>query len=148
MTRRTRSSGRSAASGSRRLSSSRIRYERKDEKWIEGRPELTRLGDVVANRIPDCTGPHRRLFVVCRADTTNRTRRPIFERQTFNAIEFGDVVRHQPEPEAAGVSGNEEIVGADHLASLPQVSTDLRVVGSSVVWKIEDCDVRKKGLEG
>ena len=72
---------------------------------------------------------------MCRADTTNRTRRPIFERQTFNTIEFGDVVRHQPEPEAAGVSSNEEIVGADHLASFLQVSTDLRVVGSSVVGK-------------
>lgn len=89
-----------------------------------------------------------RLLIVYCADTTNRTRHPIFERQTFDAIEFRDVVRHQPEPEAACVSGNEEIVGADHLASFLQVSTDLRVVGGSVVWKIEDCDVRKKGLEG
>src|SRR6266540_4071575 len=95
-----------------------------------------------------CEGPHRRLFIVCRADTTNRTRHPIFERQTFNAIEFSDVVRHQPEPEAAGVSGNEEIVGADHLASFIQVSTDLHVVDSSVVWEFEDRDVRKKRLEG
>jgi hypothetical protein len=31
-----------------------------------------------------------RLLIVCRADTTNRTRRPVFERQTFNTIEFGD----------------------------------------------------------
>src|SRR3954453_21402246 len=78
-----------------------------------------------------CTGPHRRLFVVCRPDTTNRTRRPILERQTFNAIEFGDVVRHQSEPEAAGVGGNKEVIGADHLPSFLQVSTVLRVVGSS-----------------
>ena len=91
---------------------------------------------------------HRRLFVVCRADTANRTRRPIFERQTFHAIEFGDVVRDQSEPEAAGVSGNEEIIGADHLASFLQVSTDLRVVGSRVVGKLEDRDVGKKRVEG
>jgi hypothetical protein len=69
------------------------------------------------------------------------------ERQTLHASEFGDVVRDQPEPEAACVSGNEEIVGADHLASFLEVSTDLRVVGGRVVRKLEDGDVRKKGLE-
>jgi hypothetical protein len=37
-------------------------------------------------------------------------------------------------PRPAGVSGNEEIVAADHLASFLEVSTDLRVVGSSVVF--------------
>jgi hypothetical protein len=36
----------------RQFAAGRIRYERKDEKGIEGRPELTRLGDVVGNRIP------------------------------------------------------------------------------------------------
>ena len=88
-----------------------------------------------------------RLFIVCRADMTHRMRRPIFELQTFDTMEFADIVRHQPEREAPGVSGNEEIVGADHLASLLQISTDLRVVGSSVVGKFQDSDVRKKRVE-
>ena len=72
----------------------------------------------------------------------------ILERQTLHAVEFGDVVRDQPEPEAACVSGNEEIVGADHLASSLQISTDLGVVSSSVVRKLQDRNVLKKRLKG
>lgn len=46
------------------------------------------------------------------------------------------------------MSGDEEIVGADHLASFLQVSTDLRVVRSSVIRKRQNRDVRKKRLKG
>ena len=50
-------------------------------------------------------------------------------------------------PRPACVSGNEEIVGANHLASFLQVSTDLRIVDSRVVGKLQDGDVRKKRVE-
>src|SRR5207237_9142704 len=43
-----------------------------------------------------------------------------FERQTSDA----DVVGDEPEPEAACMSGNEQIVAADRLASFLQVGTD------------------------
>jgi hypothetical protein len=46
------------------------------------------------------------------------------------------------------VSRDEEIIGADHLASLLQVSAKLRVMGSSVVRKLQDSDVGKKRLQG
>ena len=46
-------------------------------------------------------------------------------------------------------SRNEEIIGADHLASFLQVSRDLRVVGSSVVGKtLGPRRVWKKRVEG
>src|SRR5687767_12625871 len=68
-----------------------------------------------------------RLFVVFRARTTNG-QRPVLQRQPFHAAELGGVVRDEPEPKTACVSGYEEIVGADHLAPCFQVSTDLRIV--------------------
>src|SRR5688572_8888009 len=88
----------------------------------------------------------RRLFVVSRARTTNR-KRPVLERQPFHAAELGGVVRDEPEPETAGVRGNEEIVGADHLAPFLQISTYLSIVGRGVLWKLEDLDVRQERLQ-
>ena len=72
---------------------------------------------------------------------------PVLERHPFHTIEFGDVVRDQPESEAARVSGNEEIVGANHLVAFLQVSADMSVMGSSVVGKVQDRDVGKKRLQ-
>ena len=45
------------------------------------------------------------------------------------------------------MSGNEEIVGADHLTQFFEVSTYLGVVGSRLVWKLESLDVREERLE-
>jgi hypothetical protein len=56
------------------------------------------------------------LFVVSRPSTTNGEH-PVLERQPFHAAELGGIVRDKPDPEAAFVSGNEEIVGSGHLTS-------------------------------
>lgn len=45
------------------------------------------------------------------------------------------------------MSGNEEIVGANHLAAFFQGSADLSVMSSSVVGKVQDRDVGKKRLQ-
>ena len=45
------------------------------------------------------------------------------------------------------MSGDEEIVGADHLAAFLQISTNLRVVSGCVVVELQDRDVRKKRLK-
>jgi hypothetical protein len=49
----------------------------------------------------------RLTVVVSRARTTYR-KRPILKRQPAYAAELGGVVCDEPEPETAGVSGNEE----------------------------------------
>jgi hypothetical protein len=59
------------------------------------------------------------------------------------AAELGGLVRNEPEPEAARVSGNEEIVGSDHLASFLQLRASLDVVGRVIVGKHEHLDVGK-----
>ncbi len=78
---------------------------------------------------------HRRLFIAFRAIPRNWTC-PVLQAQPFHATEPGDVVRDQLEPEAACMRGDEQVVGADHLTALLQVSSDLSVVGRSVVWKL------------
>ena len=45
------------------------------------------------------------------------------------------------------MSGNEEIVGSDHLASFLQLRAYLGVVGRSLIWKLEHFDVGKECLQ-
>src|SRR5207249_1141240 len=88
-----------------------------------------------------CAGLSRRLrlFVVSRARTTNG-KRPVLQRQPFHAAELSGVVRDEPEPQTARVSGNEEIVGSDHLAPFLQVSTYLGIMGSSSTFSMNVSD--------
>jgi len=88
----------------------------------------------------------RSLLVASRARPANGER-PVLERQSLDAPEHGGVVRHQPQPETACVSGNEEIVGADHLTPFLQLDTYLGIVGSSVIGKRKNLDVRKECLQ-
>jgi hypothetical protein len=61
-----------------------------------------------------------RLLVPFRARTPDRER-PILKHQALHATELTRIVRHQPQGEASRVRGNEEIVGANHLAALLQI---------------------------
>ena len=68
----------------------------------------------------------------------------MLERQPFHATELGGVVGDEPEPKTACVSGDEEIVGADHLATFLQVRTESQHSGRGVLGKLENVDVRKE----
>ncbi len=57
------------------------------------------------------------LFFAPRTSATNG-QRPVLERESLHAAELGSVVRDEPEPERARVSGDEEVIGSDHLAAL------------------------------
>jgi len=59
----------------------------------------------------------RPLFLAPRTRATNG-QRPVLERESLHAAELGGVVRDEPEPERARVSGDEEVIGSDHLAAL------------------------------
>ena len=83
-----------------------------------------------------------RLFLF-RARTTNG-QRPVLDREASHAPKFGGVVRDERESKTTGVSGNEEIVRANHLATLLQVGADLRVVRRGTVAKLDNLDVRKE----
>ena len=58
----------------------------------------------------------RSLFLAPRTSAATG-QRPVLERQSLHAAELGRVVRHEPEPERARVSGDEEVIGSDHLAA-------------------------------
>ena len=57
------------------------------------------------------------LFLAPRTSATNG-QRPVLERESLHAVELGSVVRDEPEPERARVSGDEEVIGSNHLAAL------------------------------
>src|ERR1700730_11872817 len=107
---------------------------------------LVTCGPLRVNHTRLVLSGRRRLLVVYRTRTTAGTR-PVLDRQPFDAGEFGGIVGDEPEPKTAGVSGNEEIVGADHLPPFPQVGTYLSIVGRGVVGKPKTLHVGKERLE-
>ncbi len=74
----------------------------------------------------------------------NSAMKSILERASLHAAELASVIRDEPEPEPARVSGDEEVVGSDHQPALLQVSTNLGIVGRGGVGKLENFDVRKE----
>lgn len=84
-----------------------------------GQPEVDSLFGLGPLR-PHVSDPSdgRQLSLAPRTRATNG-QRPVLERESFHAAELGGVVRDEPEPERARVSGDEEVVGSDHPAALP-----------------------------
>src|SRR3954452_15727092 len=87
--------------------------------------------------------PVRTRLFLFRARTTNG-QRPVLDRQPSHAPEFGGVVRDERVSKTTGVSGNEEIVRANHLATLLQVGADLRVMRRRILAKLDNLDVGKE----
>ena len=58
----------------------------------------------------------RPLFLAPGTSAANR-HRPVPEHQPLHAAEFSSVVCDEPEPKRARVSGDEEVIGSDHLAA-------------------------------
>ena len=65
-------------------------------------------------------------------------RRPIIDGQTADTFKLARIVGDQREAQAAGVGGDEKIVGSDHRATGSQIGTDFRVMQRCFVGEIQN----------
>ena len=69
---------------------------------------------------------------------------PVFGAKTFDTLELAEVAGNDDKAAAAGVAGDEDVVGADHLAAAFEIGVDFPRVGGCVLVERQD---RKPGCK-
>ena len=72
---------------------------------------------------------------------------PVFGAKTFNPLELGEVAGDDHEAAAAGVTSDEDVVGADHLAAAFEIGVDFPRMGGCILVERQDGKPRCKAFD-
>jgi len=73
--------------------------------------------------------------------------KPTFGKQPLDAVEFTKIACDDDQALAAGVTGNEQVVGVDRLAVALESGANFRGVGGGKRAKSEDCETGGKAFD-